>query len=638
MTEDSATPRPLHRADIPHLPATVAGLNTDRIAALRDLFPEAFTEGRVDFDKLRAALGDYIETGKERYTFTWAGKTDALRTLHAPASGTLVPAQAESINWAATENLFIEGDNLEVLKLLRQAYSGRVKLIYIDPPYNTGNDFIYPDNFIAPLQPWLEMTGQADANGTRLTSNPENRGRYHSTWLNMMYPRLVLARQLLTDEGVMLVSISDEELGSLLHLMNEVFGEENRLCVFVWKSRAKPTNAGSARFRPQRVAEYIVAYSKRTTEQQRFNVSTTRDRAYPHTDKDGRYRTTTILTSNRGVYRRETLRFEAGGYTPPDEYRWKAGKPIVDLLFESNRIHLNEDGLPLEKKYEHEEDDPLWPIYCFVDPELSGTAENGKAELNDILGNQHGVDTVKPVSLLRYLISTFSDPQDVVMDFFAGTSTTAQAVVEFHVETKEPRSFVCVQIPQPLEPDNKEERTSALFCDSIGKPRNVAEISKERIRRVITNLTAKQPKLAAEGAPQPDLGFRVFKLAPSHLKGWSGVADLSSDSYIAQLSAFADPFVTAAVDPDALIWEVAIKHGFPLTSRIESSAVAGHVVYRVTNPANRHAFHICLDDEVTPEVVARLALTATDLFVCRDSAVTDTAAANLALQCRLELL
>ena len=216
-------------------PISVPNLNADRLQALQGLVPEAFSEGKIDFEKLRAALGELVDDAPERYAFSWAGKRDAMRLLQTPTRATLVPAPEESLDFDATHNLFIEGDNLEVLKLLYKPYFGRVKMIYIDPPYNTGNDFIYPDDYRDPLGQYLELTGQQDAEGNLLTSNPETSGRYHSAWLSMMYPRLFMARQLLREDGVIFVSIDDHEAYNLRMLMNEIFGEENFVESFVWK-------------------------------------------------------------------------------------------------------------------------------------------------------------------------------------------------------------------------------------------------------------------------------------------------------------------------------------------------------------------------------------------------------------------
>jgi len=240
---------------------TFPDIINEQIEGLRVGFPEAFSEGRVDWERLRATLGEIVDDGPERYSFTWAGKQDAIRALQTPSRATLVPCPEESVNWDTTQHVFIEGENLEVLKLLYKTYFGRVKMIYIDPPYNTGNDFVYPDNYADPLDTSLQITGQKDSEGNLLTSNPQTSGRYHSAWLSMMYPRLFLARQLLREDGVIFVSIDDNEIHSLRMLMNEVFGEDSFVAQFVWKSRQNKDNRNVTGASIDH--EYVICYGKR---------------------------------------------------------------------------------------------------------------------------------------------------------------------------------------------------------------------------------------------------------------------------------------------------------------------------------------------------------------------------------------
>lgn len=417
-------------------------LTQEYIKQLQTIFPEAVTEVadkdgnntslKVDMEKLSILLGeasipeddtDYKQKCGEKFSFEWAGKRRAIAEAQKRSTGTLRPYPEESEDWENTENLYIEGDNLEVLKLLQDSYLGAIKMIYIDPPYNTGKDFVYKDNYRDNLTNYLEQTNTTNA------VNSEASGRYHTNWLNMMYPRLKLARNLLTDDGVILVSIGDAEFANLTQILDEIFGENNRTCIFTWRSRSKPTNAGNSKFRPQKNAEYILVYSKQTKEDTLFNCIPAKVRVYPHQDENGNYRTTTILTSNRGSFKRETMRFESNGYTPDEDYRWKAGKETIDSLFATNHMLFNNEGIPMEKKYAHEEVEPLYPIYCYMDTDLSGTAENGKSDLNDLIGNKHGFDTLKPVQLMKYLIATFANKDSIILDFFSGTSTTAQAII-----------------------------------------------------------------------------------------------------------------------------------------------------------------------------------------------------------------
>ncbi|MEZ5421674.1 MAG: site-specific DNA-methyltransferase [Pyrinomonadaceae bacterium] len=405
-------------------------LEDERLASLKQIVPEAFTDGKVDFEQLRALLGEAVEDeSAEHFGLNWTGKREARRLAGMPSKGTLVPVPGKGLNEDTTENIFIEGDNLEVLKLLHKSYRGKIKMIYIDPPYNTGNDFIYKDDYRMPLESYLQRSGQKSDMGELLTSNPKSGGRFHSDWLNMMYPRLRVAWDLLTTDGVIFVSIGDDEVNHLTCILDEMYGRENLAGIFSWKSRAKPTNAGDARFRPQRVAEYVLAYAKLGGDKHLFNVVSAKERTYPHFDKErqANYRTTTILTSNRGMFRRETMRFEIAGFSPDEEQRWKAGFDVIKEYFDEGRLGFNEDGTPFLKHFEGNEEEALYPLYTFIEPDLSGTAELGKSELNRLLGRNHGIDTVKP-SICKYLVASTTGDQDYVLDFFTGSGTTAQAV------------------------------------------------------------------------------------------------------------------------------------------------------------------------------------------------------------------
>ena len=327
-------------------------LAEENFKKLAAMFPNAVTETinedgevvrAIDADVLRQEISAAVVEGpQERYQFTWPDKKKSVVLANQPIAKTLRLDREKSVGRDGTpgsidtENIYIEGDNLDALKLLQETYLGKVKLIYIDPPYNTGSDFIYDDDFSQSSTDYMRISGEYDENGNRLVQNLEGNGRFHTDWLNMMYPRLRLAKDLLTEEGVILVSIADRELKNLKSMMDEIFGADKQVCCFVWKSRAKPTNAGNARFRPQKVSEYVLAYSKANPDNLLFNVIPAKERSYPHEDELGKFRTTTILTSNRGTFRRETMRFESHGYVPNEDFRWKAGKETIDRLYDTN--------------------------------------------------------------------------------------------------------------------------------------------------------------------------------------------------------------------------------------------------------------------------------------------------------------
>lgn len=595
--------------------------NIERIGKL---FPNAITEvmrgGRVeraiDFNVLRQELSDEIVEGREeRYQFTWPDKKKAMLAANAPITATLRPIQADSVGRDGTpggfdsENLYIEGDNLEVLKLLQETYLSKVKMIYIDPPYNTGNDFVYEDDFAQSTDEYMENSGQYDEVGNRMVTNTESNGRFHTDWLNMMYPRLKLAKDLLAEDGVILASIGDMELCNLQSVMDEIYGASNQICCFVWKSRAKPTNAGNARFRPQKVAEYVLVYSKSDPETQIFNVIPAKERVYPHEDELGKFRTTTILTSNRGTFRRETMRFESHGYTPNEDFRWKAGKETIDHLYDTNHVYVSENGVPMEKKYAHEESDPLYPIYTFIDADLSGTAESGKAELGRLVGKQHGFDTVKPVQLIKYLLQTFAGKNDIIFDFFSGSATTAQAVMEQNAEDGGRRKYILVQVEEKCDPDG--EAYKAGF-------QTVCEIGKERIRRA----GRKIKEAAGLDAPADlDIGFRCLRLSESNMENVYYAPEDTKQEDLFHLVDNVKPDRT----PEDLLFQVMLDLGVLLSSPIEVKEMAGKKVFNVVE-----GFLLaCFDHDVTEETVKAIAQMKPCYAVFRDSSMAgDSVAAN----------
>lgn len=612
------------------------------IELIGKLFPNAITEVKrngkvehaIDFDVLRQELSDSIVEGREeRYQFTWPDKKKAMLAANAPITATLRPVVTDSVGKDGTpggfdsENLYIEGDNLEVLKLLQETYLGKVKMIYIDPPYNTGNDFVYNDEFGMRGEEWNATSGNYDEEGNqivgRLELNTESNGRFHTDWLNMIYPRLKIAKDLLTDDGVILASIGDKELRNLQAVMDEIYGAANQVCCFVWKSRAKPTNAGSARFKPQKVAEYVLVYSKSDPEKQIYNVIPAKERTYPHEDELGKFRTTTILTSNRGTFRRETMRFESHGYTPSDDFRWKAGKETIDRLYDTNHMYVSEDGVPMEKKYAQEESDPLYPIYTFVDADLSGTAESGKAELGRLVGKQHGFDTVKPVQLIKYLVQTFTNKKDIILDFFSGSATTAQAVIEQNEEDHGTRKYILVQIEEKCDPDG--EAFKAGF-------KTICDVGKERIRRAGKQILSAGGQLSMDGVrldtnstlntPNStlDVGFRCLRLDSSNMENVYYTPEEISQQDMFSLVDNVKPDRT----PEDLLFQVMLDLGVLLSSPIEVKEIAGKKVFNVAE-----GFLLaCFDHDVTDETVKAIAQMKPYYAVFRDSSMANDSVAT----------
>ncbi len=614
------------------VPTESASLAAGQLAQFQELFPHVFAEGKVDWDKLRAALGDLADDRPERYTFTWAGKRDAIRLLQMPTRATLIPCPQES-EFDATQHLFIEGDNLEVLKLLYKSYAGRVKMIYIDPPYNTGNDFVYPDNYFDPLATYLQLTGQQDAEGNLLTSNPETSGRYHSAWLSMMYPRLFLARQLLREDGVIFVSIDDNEVHNLRLLMNEVFGEENFVATVIWEKMYSPKS--SARHFSED-HDYIVVYARnaaiwgpslmpRTAEM---------DARYSNPDNDPRGPWKPSGLDARNYYSRGTYpitcpsgRIISG---PPQGSYWRVSKEKFEELDQDKRIWWGGEGnsVPALKRFLSEVKPGKVPQTLWSYAEVGHTQEAKKEllALVDFDDSTSVFETPKPARLIKRMlqVATESD-SDLVLDFFAGSCTTAQAVLELNREDGGNRRFIMVQLPEPT-----------------GSPKfpAITDIGKERIRRVIARMKqerAGQLDLQDRDAPE-DLGFKVFTLAESHYRRWTGTAERDAEALANQMELFTDPLLPGWQATN-VIYEAALKEGYSLTCRIEPlPEITTNSVSRVSDGERGQSFLICLDDTLDPKTPGALALRKEDILICRDVALTDELAANLALQCRLKTI
>jgi len=637
------------------------GIAEEQRGYLKELFPEVFTEGRVDLEKLRATLGDLVDERPERYTFTWAGKRDAIRLLQMPTRATLVPCREESVNFDETQHVFIEGDNLEVLKLLYKAYFGRVKMIYIDPPYNTGNDFIYPDNYADPLGVYLQLTGQQDTEGNLLTSNPETSGRYHSAWLSMMYPRLFLARQLLREDGIIFVSIDDHEVHNLRMLMNEVFGEEQFVADIAVVNNLK---GRSDRKYIATAHEHLLMYAKERFSSYGLRLTPEKIAEYNEVDEEGRRFQWRDLRKRGGADTREerpnlffpiylnrqTNSLSLGPSRDDDiliyplksdgsEGCWRWGRAQVASGLRNLKASCIEGS-------------GRWNVYYRVYLEIEGEQRTSKPK-SVWIGSQYATDLgqrafkkmlpgvtppspPKAVGFLKEVLDQSMTGDDICLDFFAGSCTTAQAVLELNREDDGNRRFIMVQLPEPT-----------------GNPQfpTIADIGKERIRRVIAGMRKeREGQLPLEMRERPeDLGFKVFKLAPSNVRPWYGVEEDTPEAYARQMELFIDPLVDGWT-PESVIYEVALKdRGFGLNCRIERLGrvrdpaqpdlqAPRDAVYRVTDPEWEQSFVICLADAVPRPLVQLLELEQPDAFVCRDAALDDETAANLALQCRLKTI
>lgn len=575
------------------------------------LFPEIRTEGgKLDFERLKLVLGESVDVGKERYGMNWPGKADCFKTIQMPSLATLRPCPEESVNFDTTENLIIEGDNLEVLKLLQKSYLGKVKMIYIDPPYNTGNDFIYPDNYSKSLQTYLEYTGQVDAEGKKFSTNAETDGRFHSKWMNMMYPRLYLARNLMRDDGVIFVSCDDNEVHNLRALMNEVFGEENFIASVIWQKVYSPKN--SARHFSED-HDYIVTYARhaevwrpeflpRTEEQ---------DSHYTNPDNDSRGLWMSDNLSARNYYSEGTYAITGPSGRviegPPQGRYWVISKGKFLELDRDGRIWWGADGngMPRLKRFLSEVKQGRVPQTLWSYSEV-GHTQDAKKQLMEYVAFEHTdnvLDTVKPTGLIRRMLQIATRPQeaDIVLDFFAGSGSTGHAVLEENLGDGGNRQFILVQLPEPLPKPESRLKT-------------IADITKERIRRVITGRNKEdESKLPDGGAKKQDLGFKLFKLADSNLKPWNAEAPHEVRSLEKQLDLHVD-HIREGRTGDDLLYEILIKSGYPLTTSVEVLQLAGKHVHSVAGGV----FFVCLERELTLELIRAMADKKPERVVCLD--------------------
>lgn len=613
----------------------------EQIEQLKRVFPHVFTEEKIDWDKLRETLGEAVDERPERYSFNWAGKRDAIQVLQMPTRSTLVPDRDESVNFDTTQNIFIEGDNLEALKLLYKGYFGRVKMIYIDPPYNTGHDFIYPDNYSDPLATYLQLTGQQDSDGNLLTTNPDTSGRYHSAWLSMMYPRLFLARQLLCDDGVIFISVDDNEIHNLRLMMNEIFGEENFVDCMIWKKRY---GGGSKEKYLVTLHEYVLFYAKNKYMLENIFVPLDQEsisKYYKHKDEKyeirGPYRTHP-LEATRSVGIRKNLVYAiptpAGQEILPKRQWWWDRERTMDAL-QNNELEFirSKDGTMTvhTKQYLRDENGQVRQTKSFsiIDDVFT---QHGTAEVEQLFGDSRIFPFPKPVGLIRPLLQIANLSEgDIVLDFFAGSCPIAQAVIELSYEDCITRRFIVAQLPEPT-PEDSAAKKSGLS--------NIANIGKERIRRVISEIkNENEGKLPFPSRETPeDLGFKVFKLAESNFRQWSGIEDQDIERYTEQMALFTDPLADGW-EIENVIYEVALKEGLSLSSSINPvEDIPQNTVFRVIDQDKEQSFTICLDNKIPESMIQSLNLNRDDLFICRDVAISDKTAANLALQCRLKII
>lgn len=567
------------------------------VEKLKEVFPEVFADGKIDFDKLQGLLGHYIADDKEKYSFSWKGKADSLRLAQKRSTGTLRPCKEESKDWDTTENLYIEGDNLEVLKLLQSSYLNSVKMIYIDPPYNTGNDFVYTDDFADGIAHYKEVTGQATK------SNPETAGRYHTNWLNMMYPRLKLARNLLTDDGVIFISIDDNEVTNLRKLCDEVFGEDNFVADVIWKRKRGRDNSAKWFSKSH---EYLLIYAKKLEE---FNtnyleLNEETKAAYKNLDNDPRGPYRILGCWARGTQGGVKYDFTAKNGQYFTERLWLFSKENLQKLDEEDKLIIHGDNV-YRKMFIFENKgkipETIW--------DSTSNAANAADEIKKIFG---GIifDTPKPVPYIIEMLKVATDKNSLILDFFSGSATTAHAVMQLNAEDGGHRRFICVQLPEKT--DEQSEAYKAGYM-------TICEIGKERIRRAGEKI--KEENKDKEGIENLDIGFKVFKLDSSNLVKWDNTPTTDEEEVtnrIRQLSM--DYLVGGRKDLD-LVYEIMLKYGLSLILPVEEREFDGVTAYIINH--TDYKVLVCLEPDITLTAVEEMDKEPIGTYIFADRCFTD---------------
>lgn len=606
----------MDKITLDHPDSQSADLVANHIDTLSQIFPEVIKEGKVDFEALQDILGNYADTSEERFQLNWAGKSQARREAQKRSTGTLRPCPEDSVDWDTTEHLYIEGDNLEVLKLLQKSYYKKVKMIYIDPPYNTGKDFVYKDNYIDNMTNYLEISGQDRSLGT----NTESEGRYHSNWLNMMYPRLKLARNLMTDDGVIFISIDDNEFVNLKKICDEIYGEEN------FEANIIPiVNPGGRDYKQVAITnEYLLMYSKSSIS---ILNEIPKDIEFPFWDSKGGYNVRELRNRNPKFHSKNRPNLFYPFYVNPNNIKndyctvsleqnesycievkpynsegkesvWRWGK----IKAKENLVENNHD---LSQILAKQKSDGNWNIYeknrrtttkiKSVWDETEMRTENGTREVRGLFGNTF-FDHPKPVELIKRSVLVGTEENDLILDFFSGSATTAHAVMQLNSEDGGNRRYIMVQLPESTPEDSDARKTGY---------KTIAEIGKERIRRagkkIVEELKAKQAKEGALFAEEPkklDIGFKVFKLDSSNINTWdSSPSNLEGALYNSVQNIKSD---RTELD---LLYEILLKYGIDLVQPINEHVLVGKKVYEM----GAGALIVCMADHVKPEVAEAIA-------------------------------
>lgn len=608
------------------------------VEKIQKLFPNAVTEvlrdGKptlaIDFDVLKQELSaELIDDKEERYQMTWPDKKKSVLLANTPISATLRPCKEESVDFDSTENLYIEGDNLDVLKLLQETYLGKIKMIYIDPPYNTGNDFVYNDDFAMDSDEYADVSGQYDEQGNRLFQNTESNGRFHTDWLNMIYPRLKVAKDLLTDDGVILISMADNELSNLLKICEEVFGKKN-IEIFVWKKKGGASNT-------ERIlgvlTEYVICCfnNKKPND---FNYQDIK-REYKYKDSCGVYNLEGIEKTNLGTYERKTMYFgiidpsTGQEFWPSDGMRWTLGENTVKEMIAKDKIFFDYKNMRVRRIKRPEDYELSENVYYNLLSE-EGSLAAAKEECNALLGNRELFDTPKPTMLIKKLLRIAARNNSIILDFFSGSATTAHAVMQLNAEDGGKRKYIMVQLPEKC--DEKSEAFKAGY-------KNICDIGKERLRRAGKKILQEKGEMSVESGvcrvgsevgdnstlhtsnSTLDVGFRVLKLDSSNMKDVYYKPSDYSQGFLGQL----EDNIKADRTPLDLLFQVMLELGKPLSAKIEEREIAGKHVFVVDD----NDLVACFDSNVTEDVVKTIAQLKPLYAVFRDSGLSsDSVGAN----------
>ncbi len=616
---------------IPKLVTKTNGYSLDvlgqNIDVMRALFPDVFTEGsdeqqprwRVDLEALGELLGEYVEDKQERYSFNWYGKARAKRIAQTPSTGTLRPCPEDSVNWDTTKNIFIEGDNLEVLKLLQKSYHRKVKMIYMDPPYNTGNEFIYPDKFQDNLDTYLKYTGQVGEDGLKISANSETGGRYHTNWLNMMYPRLKLARNLLANDGVMLISIDDIEVANLRKLCDEIFGEENFLAQFVWKCRQFTDSRSKRQISTDH--EYVLAYGK--SEDVVFRGQPRDESKYKNPDNDprGDWMSRSML-GLATADQRPNLHYQitdpktGNTFSPPETTGWRYSRERMENMIEEGCVLFPSkvDGRPREKKFRKDLQSQFTSFPTVID---GVHTSHGTAAIRSLFDDTQVFDFPKPTELLQKFVEQTVGDNEICMDLFAGSCATAHAVLDQNKEDGFQRRFIMVQLPEPVDPKSQAAKKGMKTISHLGS---------ERIKRVIQEFNQDVRDLL-DAKSDEESGFRYFNLRASVFTVWSSHQAHEQHGLEQQLELQVDNILPDATTDDVL-FELLLKVGLDLSSEIVTYEVSGTKLYSIASGS----LIVCMDKSISREVVDEVVRLRPLQFICLDSSFSgdDTLKVNVA--------